>query len=179
MDMHQRRHGRSSAVLDCRLGGRRVLDFRKVRLLSRSQHRFMFALIPLRCFNEALRKLLSILLLALFGLPCASPLFASGRQAGTGLPACCRRNGQHHCMMSGQVALPDHAPQLRSAPEKCPYTSGFALMTQPHLLVGTAAQTISALPISHHAGMEPTGFIPRSRRDPSCPERGPPMIHLV
>jgi hypothetical protein len=44
-----------------------------------------------------MRRLLSILLLAAFALPLVAPLLAQDPDAG--LPACCRRQGQHHCGM--------------------------------------------------------------------------------
>ena len=36
----------------------------------------------------------------LFGLPMITPLFAFGDE-GMNLPACCRRDGKHHCMLMG------------------------------------------------------------------------------
>ena len=46
-----------------------------------------------------MRRLLSILLLAAFALPLVAPLLALAQDPDAGLPACCRRHGQHHCMM--------------------------------------------------------------------------------
>src|SRR5580658_2019025 len=46
-----------------------------------------------------MRRLLSILLLAAFTLPLVAPLLALAQDADAGLPACCRRHGQHHCTM--------------------------------------------------------------------------------
>lgn len=46
-----------------------------------------------------MRRLLSILLLAAFTLPLVAPLLALAQDPDAGLPACCRRHGQHHCMM--------------------------------------------------------------------------------
>ncbi len=47
-----------------------------------------------------MRRLLSITLLLMFGLPLVSPLFALSASADSNLPACCRRNGVHHCEMA-------------------------------------------------------------------------------
>jgi hypothetical protein len=44
-----------------------------------------------------MRRLLSILLLAAFALPLVAPLLALAQDPDAGLPACCRRHGQHHC----------------------------------------------------------------------------------
>jgi hypothetical protein len=46
-----------------------------------------------------MRRLLSILLLATFALPLVAPLLALAQDSDVGLPACCRRHGQHHCTM--------------------------------------------------------------------------------
>jgi hypothetical protein len=47
-----------------------------------------------------LRRLLSILLFAATLLPLAAPLLSMGASAEMSLPACCRRDGKHHCAMS-------------------------------------------------------------------------------
>jgi hypothetical protein len=46
-----------------------------------------------------MRRLLSILLLAAFALPLVAPMLALAQDQDAGLPACCRRHGQHHCTM--------------------------------------------------------------------------------
>jgi len=46
-----------------------------------------------------MRRLLSILLLAAFALPLVAPMLALAQDPDAGLPACCRRHGQHHCTM--------------------------------------------------------------------------------
>jgi hypothetical protein len=47
-----------------------------------------------------MRRLLSILLLATFALPIAAPMLVLAQNSNAGLPACCRRHGEHHCTMS-------------------------------------------------------------------------------
>ena len=46
-----------------------------------------------------MRRLLSVLLLAAFALPLIAPLLALAQDPDAGVPACCRRHGQHHCAM--------------------------------------------------------------------------------
>ena len=50
---------------------------------------------------------------------------------GADKPACCRRNGKHHCMsgMSGISASDSNSPVFRALPSCCPYRSEVA--TQP------------------------------------------------
>jgi hypothetical protein len=49
-------------------------------------------------------RLLSTTLLLVFSFPLIAPLFALGGAASLRLPACCRRNGAHHCMMQADLA---------------------------------------------------------------------------
>ena len=68
-----------------------------------------------------MRRLLAILLLCVFGLPMATPLFAAAVDQDAGLPACCRRHGAHHCSMSGMESSGhSHGTQLTALREKCP-----------------------------------------------------------
>jgi hypothetical protein len=73
-----------------------------------------------------LRRLLATLLLVLFTLSLLSPAF--GSDSDTGVPACCRRNGAHHCLMAGSMLGARGAqPGFRNN-RKCPLYSGFSLM---------------------------------------------------
>ncbi len=78
-----------------------------------------------------MRRALAMLLVIGFGLPLIAPAFASGPDEAS-LPACCRRNGAHHCSMAGMttVNVPSHD---RSVSAKCPYApwAGPVLML-PH-----------------------------------------------
>jgi hypothetical protein len=68
-----------------------------------------------------MRRFLAILLLCVFGLPLASPLFVAAADQDAGLPACCRRNGVHHCFMTGMESSGhSHGTQLIALREKCP-----------------------------------------------------------
>lgn len=68
-----------------------------------------------------MKRSLSIALLLLIGLPLISPLFAMGSNAESMLPACCRRGGEHHCMLSAaqkeELLHGEHVTVIRS---KCP-----------------------------------------------------------
>jgi len=72
---------------------------------------------------KLLRRLLSIFLVAMFGLPLVSPLLALTAKSESNLPACCRRSGQHHCMMSAgeRAPLAKHAPTAETQ-TFCPTT---------------------------------------------------------
>ncbi len=72
-----------------------------------------------------LRRLLAILLLAVFGLPIVSSSLALGQGAEAGLPACCRRVGQHHCAMTmgerAEAVAGTQEKAWRTPAETCPY----------------------------------------------------------
>ncbi|WP_263366573.1 hypothetical protein [Edaphobacter bradus] len=125
-----------------------------------------------------MRKLLSILLLAAFGLPFVSPLFALGADGGGSLPVCCRRNGKHHCMMSTgeRSTLASHDPQFRAPAEKCPYFPQALAAAHTNLYTAPTADVISAGLVSHPAGVAQTESKWRISRDRSRQKRGPPSV---
>jgi hypothetical protein len=123
-----------------------------------------------------LRKFLSITLLALFGLPFCSPFFAISAKGESSLPACCRRNGKHHCMLtraSGEDAA--GAGSMLQAPlEKCPYYPASPAAFHQSQFGIAPSQIIFAELLSHpavHAQLESRQRISRSR---SRQKRGPP-----
>ena len=90
-----------------------------------------------------MKRILSTLLILMFGLgPLSVVLPAS---AESSLPACCRRHGTHHCVMSTAMAsipaqaTPNSTPVL-TAPSHCPYYPGsmVASTTAAFAMVATA-----------------------------------------
>ena len=68
-----------------------------------------------------MRRLVAITLLLFFGLPLMSPLFAQGQSPDAKLPICCRRGGQHQCMMSAaELAALEGGRHLTTLHAKCP-----------------------------------------------------------
>jgi hypothetical protein len=74
-----------------------------------------------------MRRVLSILLIALFGL---TPLAAlAGSRENARIPVCCRRRGAHHCEMPEDaaariVAASSGRTATVSAPSRCPLYPG-------------------------------------------------------
>jgi hypothetical protein len=124
-----------------------------------------------------MRRILAISLLLLFALPMVSPLLALGPDSEANLPACCRRNGKHHCMMSMesvQAAL--NGSHLRVVPMKCPLFPK-ALNTAAHNELSTrAAALIFAELVSHRALHLQTEARARVARDCARQKRGPPAL---
>jgi len=128
-----------------------------------------------------MRRLIAIALLAVFGLPFASPLFALTPKSEENLPACCRRNGQHHCMMSmAERNQLESRESAFSAPlEKCPYCP--AAILSIHHSVGFVPPTrhvIYAGLAGHPAGVEQAECKRRISRDRARSKRGPPTFSL-
>jgi hypothetical protein len=65
-----------------------------------------------------MRRSIAISLLLLFGLMPIAPLFAPDADAN--LPACCRRNGKHHCAMREMARYWADRKGFNSVTEKCP-----------------------------------------------------------
>lgn len=135
------------------------------------------------CFNRVLRRIVSILLLAVFGLPFALPMLTMAQDTEAGLPACCRRNGQHHCMMSmddrGRLVL-SHDPQFQAPAERCPYCPSPVAPTHPNPLTApTTAAAIFGELVSHPTGFSQTEARRRISHDRANGKRGPPTQTLL
>jgi hypothetical protein len=124
-----------------------------------------------------MRRILAISLLLLFTLPMAAPLFALGSSPDANLPACCRRNGKHHCMMSMEMMQAMlSGTQLRAIPMKCPLYPKAITPAQHHELSSNAASLIAAGLISHPALHLQTEARARVARDCARQKRGPPAL---
>ncbi len=129
--------------------------------------------------SAALRRLLSILLLVALGLPFASPLFALGSGAASRLPACCRREGKHHCMVSmadGEKTA-SRDTQVSAPPEKCPFAPHAALAVHPTALATLELSASLFSPaLADPKGLVRTESKRRISRDRSRQKRGPPVL---
>jgi hypothetical protein len=125
-----------------------------------------------------MRRGFSILLILVFGLgPLSATLQASDDAY---LPACCRRNGAHHCAMAVQMAaMMSHMPRdtrpAFTVPLSCPYYPGARplLVTSIHALTAAAVRPpgLMARPLVPAAGQ--TLAFPSPVREHSG--RGPPV----
>jgi hypothetical protein len=117
------------------------------------------------------RRLLSIALLLLFSLPLISPLLALTSNGDTILPACCRRNGAHHCAMK----LPPAAGiNLSSIPQHCPAFPAVVTPVRHGDLSFPVESLISTGLISHSTLSLQTQPRARTAFDRARQQRGPP-----
>jgi hypothetical protein len=124
-----------------------------------------------------MRRLLSIALVALLGLPSVMALLPGSDEAR--LPACCRRDGAHHCamsaaMMARMMEYDSRAPGF-SAPSHCPFYPAHASpATAPQFALARSPESLSAPIRQFHAA------IPYQAAALSCDllavaNRGPPL----
>lgn len=127
-----------------------------------------------------MRKLLSILLLATFGLPFASPLFALTAKSESSLPACCRRAGKHHCMLGmNQDTQSSSATRFTAPTERCPYAPASIVVAHRSDQTLAPSAAIFAAITSHPAVHAQVRSRWRIARDRSRTKRGPPSISLL
>lgn len=126
-----------------------------------------------------MRKVLAITLLALFCLPFLQPLalaLAPQTAAEQNLPACCRRNGAHHCSMrmslppSGQPTLQSHCPCEDQ-------TSAPAHVVTPHHVVSPGL--LASLLLAHPTGLPQTESRLRLAQERARHKRGPPSLRRL
>lgn len=128
-----------------------------------------------------MRRILSIFLALFFGFgPLAATLGASD---DAGLPACCRRNGAHHCVMSAAMRAWMFEAESRTpgftAPSHCPlYPTGAPAATAPvhALAAATAAQSA---PVFAALAAIPYRASVRSAALRTIAARGPPASTLA
>jgi len=125
-----------------------------------------------------MRRLLASALLLAFFSPLIAPVFTASINE-TELPACCRRNGKHHCMMY-RMAMGLAPWPYRTVQEKCPYAPfahlsillfhGYFNHERP--AAGTHSAVLAARVRQAEAGYRISFF--RSRQ-----KRGPPLLAVL
>jgi len=128
-------------------------------------------------YNGSVRRLLALSLLLLFSFPLAAPLFALSASSEANLPACCRRNGAHHCQMKMQeTGTAAQQTTAFSTPMKCPSYPGAATLVRHNdarlhsiagLLVETVNDPIIKVPAYAHVRID---------LDTAWQKRGPPAL---
>jgi hypothetical protein len=122
------------------------------------------------------RRLLAISLLWIFGLPLAAPLWMPSA-AEASLPACCRRDGKHHCAISTESASQGQNVKIIAA--KCPYAP--AVPAAIHFLVlAPSPRAASFAELIAHPAIHPqTEAQYRISFDRGRQKRGPPSLTLL
>lgn len=120
-----------------------------------------------------MQRLCATLLLALFGFPLIVPALVVASE--TQLPACCRREGKHHCGMASTSGAQDTSgARLR---EKCPYYPGIsATPAFSHTTLPNAEQVFFSGIVKHPAVHSQAEALQRISFSRSSQKRGPPTL---
>jgi hypothetical protein len=126
-----------------------------------------------------MRRASAILLLFLFNFSLIAPALFAGAESN--LPACCRRNGNHHCGMAGgagptMVEAPSSGPAFNALRLRCPFFPDRAVVPEsgPALLTVSPASPVSVIiQIADEAQAE-AGY--RITLRYSHQKRGPPAL---
>jgi hypothetical protein len=111
-----------------------------------------------------MRRLAASLLLVLMYAGLALPMLLARE---SGVPACCRRSGKHHCVMLPQ------GDGFRTITANCPYRH-FTALTSHSTTLGTAATVLSvSLDCENSVALEPPDVALRVAGN--AQKRGPPL----
>jgi len=116
------------------------------------------------------RRLLAISLVLVFGLPLALPMF-SAQAAEQNLPACCRRDGRHHCSMPSDGSR----SSVSTIGEKCPCAPAAPTFLLHGSFTPSTAAAIFAGITQHPAIFAQTQAQLRVSFDRARQKRGPPL----
>jgi hypothetical protein len=120
-------------------------------------------------------------LLAIFSLPVILPALALGQDPESNLPACCRRNGAHHCRMSDeqmQTLLDGH--HFTTVHNKCPlYPAPATTLHQQDLSFGTVQSAVLHTPDSPALKTVQIAAWARAAEAGARHKRGPPSSYTL
>jgi hypothetical protein len=128
-----------------------------------------------------MRRTLAVLMLLIFGSFLGAPLLATSNSIEQNdLPACCRRNGSHHCvtrMMEGDPGT----TQVSAPPENCPLFPHTGQMTpvRNSAIAPNATGAFYACLQSHPACHTQSEAQRRISFDRSRQKRGPPAAIVI
>jgi hypothetical protein len=138
---------------------------------------------PQTLYNRAVRRLLALAIAVLIVLPAISPLFAlSSGGADPSRPACCRRDGKHHCMsadMDGNASSTQSGTRLTAAmvSERCPYgAKALPGSIHPDWTLHIQKAVFAGI-VAHPAAASQTESKRRISADRSKRKRGPPSAN--
>jgi hypothetical protein len=128
-----------------------------------------------------MRRLLAIALLSCFCLPLLTPLLemTASAEVQSHLPACCRRNGAHHCGMTPEQAEALlHGQHFTNIHSQCPLFPHALASFDHHDLALHSAQAIFAALVSHPTARRQIEAWARVAEAGARHKRGPPSVRL-
>ena len=127
-----------------------------------------------------MQRFLASVMLALIGSFQVAPLLAlRSSDPETNLPACCRRNGSHHCAMADQAER-SSGSKANAIQERCPSYPGAATVPAFSLhAVPSPSRAHYAEIVGHSANLPQKHALYRLSLDRSRQKRGPPHSTLL
>jgi hypothetical protein len=119
--------------------------------------------------HSEMRRTIALALAVFFGWTLIAPALSSDADAS--LPACCRRNGKHHCMMRG-MELEQRG--FTTVAAKCPCTPAIACTFHSPTYKPEAAVAFYAKRVFQLAGTPQTEIRSQITSLRSHQKRGPP-----
>ncbi len=135
-----------------------------------------------------MRRILAILIVVLTGLPAITPFLARGGGSDLNRPACCRRDGKHHCMLvdmdetaSSSATAIAGAKNFKAAyiGERCPYGSKAMPVPVHRVWTLATASAVFAGVVTHPAVAPQQEAKRRVSADRSSQKRGPPGLLIL
>jgi hypothetical protein len=120
-----------------------------------------------------MRRVIALSLMILFSWTLIAPLFASDTEAY--LPACCRRNGTHHCMMRMMERRGGQQKGFTSVSEKRPCCPAGTRAVNSQIFKPEPGEQFSSSVVLHPAIAPQTQALYRISSFRSHPKRGPPL----
>jgi len=125
-----------------------------------------------------MRRVWATLVLVLFSFSLIGPLVSANVQSG--VPACCRRAGKHHCAMAGDASA-SHADSqgaaLRASRDQCPfYLMGRAIAPETRSAPVVSAFLLFVFLVASGPVWQGREAADHHRFNFSLPQRGPPVL---
>jgi hypothetical protein len=155
------------SCLDLLLGHRRVTDFLQYFTKYASESRY-----GKLGYNGRVKRISAILLLLAMTLMVVEPAVLA--ESSSGMPACCRRNGLHHCAGMGSET-PDGA-SLQAGARTCPLFPRATATRQNHFSSPKTAFVLAAAIVSTAVISVPLDVTYRHSKLRSHLRRGPPVL---
>ena len=122
-----------------------------------------------------MRSTVAVLLALAFSWMLIVPAFAGSAESN--LPACCQKNGKHHCTMGADKSS-DSGLSFAVIGEKCPYFPHSTVAAQVGMFTPSLKQAIFAGIVQHPAVSPQTEAGYRASYLRSKQKRGPPSSSL-
>jgi hypothetical protein len=123
-----------------------------------------------------MRRALASLLLVLFSFPLIAPAFTPSADAQ--LPACCRRDGKHHCSMAAGD-LEQNGPVFQAIRPQCPCFPSGTPSSIPDQRSNAILGSAPSVFVSFHSDsvvQRSTEAFPPSALSRAHQKRGPPSL---